>query len=67
MSFCDADGRGGERKSGCLHRQPAVYSWLQLGDMQMTKIPVIILPDMKVVIASLLIAVAGVLLLRKRR
>lgn len=42
----------------------AVYSWLQLGDMQMTSIPVIILPDMKVLIASLFLALAGVLLLR---
>jgi membrane protease YdiL (CAAX protease family) len=45
----------------------AVYCWLQLGDMQMANIPVIILPDMKVVIASLLIAIAGVLLLKKKR
>ncbi|MBR6140815.1 MAG: CPBP family intramembrane metalloprotease [Bacteroidaceae bacterium] len=45
----------------------AVYSWLQLGDMQMTKIPVIILPDLKVFIASLLLAIAGVFLLRKKR
>ena len=45
----------------------AVYSWLQLGDMQMAKIPVIILPDMKVVIASLILAIAGVLLLKKKR
>ena len=45
----------------------AVYCWLQLGDMQMAKIPVIILPDMKVVIASLILAIAGVLLLKKKR
>jgi membrane protease YdiL (CAAX protease family) len=45
----------------------AVYSWLQFGDMQMTKIPVIILPDIKVVIASLFIAIAGSLLLKKKR
>ena len=45
----------------------AVYSWLQFGDMQMAKIPVIILPDMKVVIASLILAIAGVLLLKKKR
>ena len=37
----------------------AVYCWLQLGDIQMTKIPVIILPDMKVIIASLFLAIAG--------
>ena len=45
----------------------AVYCWLQFGDMQMAKIPVIILPDMKVVIASLLFSIAGLLLLKKKR
>ena len=44
----------------------AVYCWLQLGDMQMTRTPVIILPDMKVFIASLFLAIAGVLLLKKQ-
>lgn len=42
----------------------AVYCWLELGEMEMTRIPVIILPDMKVFIASLFLAIAGVLLLR---
>ena len=45
----------------------AVYSWLRLGDMQMTAMPVIILPDWKVIIASLLLALAGILLLKKKR
>ena len=45
----------------------AVYCWLGLGDMQMARTPVIILPDMKVIIASLFLAMAGVLLLRKKR
>ena len=44
----------------------AVYCWLQLGDMQMARTPVIILPDMKVFIASLSLAIAGVLLLKKQ-
>ena len=44
----------------------AVYCWLQLGDMQMARTPVIILPDMKVFIASLFLAIAGVLLLKKQ-
>ena len=44
----------------------AVYSWLGLGDMQMTRIPVIIMPDMKVIVASLFLAIAGVLLLKKK-
>ena len=43
----------------------AVYCWLGLGDMQMTSIPVIILPDMKVIIISLLLAIAGIILIRK--
>ena len=45
----------------------AVYCWLQLGDMQMTSMPVIILPDMKVIIASVVLAIAGGLLLKKKR
>lgn len=45
----------------------AVYSWLRLGDMQMTTMPVIILPDWKVIIASLFLALAGILLLKKKR
>jgi len=46
----------------------AVYCWLQLGDMQMSKMPVIIMPDAKVLIACLLLAIAGgALLLKKKR
>ena len=45
----------------------AVYCWLQLGDMQMTSTPVIILPDLKVVIASLFLAIAGVLSLKLKK
>ena len=44
----------------------AIYCWLQLGDMQMTSTPVIILPNMKVIIASLFLAITGVLLLKKK-
>ena len=44
----------------------AVYCWLHLGDMQMTKMPVIILPDMKVILVSLFLAIAGLLILRKK-
>lgn len=44
----------------------AIYCWLQLGDMQMTSTPVIILPDTKVIIASLFLAITGVLLLKKK-
>ena len=45
----------------------SVYCWLGLGDMQILRTPVIILPDMKVVVASVLLAVLGILLLRKKR
>ena len=45
----------------------AVYCWLQLGEMQMTKIPVIILPDIKIIIASLLLAIVGVVILIRKR
>ena len=45
----------------------AVYSWLQLGEMQMTKMPVIILPDWKVIIASVILALAGLFILFSRR
>ena len=44
----------------------AVYCWLQPGNIQMARMPVIILPDMKVCIASLFLALAGVLLLKKK-
>jgi membrane protease YdiL (CAAX protease family) len=44
----------------------AVYCWLHLGDMQMTNMPVIILPDMKVILVSLFLAIAGVMILRKK-
>lgn len=47
----------------------AVYCWLGLGEMQMAKTPVITLPDWKVIVATLLLAVAGACLLKltKRR
>ena len=44
----------------------AVYSGLGFGEIQTCKIPVIFLPDMKVVVASLLLVVTGVMLLRKK-
>ena len=44
----------------------AVYSGLGFGEIQTCKIPVIFLPDMKAVVASLLLAVTGVMLLRKK-
>ncbi len=45
----------------------SVYCWLGLGDMQILRTPVVILPDMKVVVASVFLAVLGVILLKKKR
>ena len=45
----------------------AIYSCLGFGEIQTCKVPVILLPDMKVFIACLLLAVAGVLLLKRKR
>ena len=44
-----------------------LYSWLGLGDMQMTKIPVIFLPDTKVLLASVVLAVVGVWVIKWKR
>ncbi|MBQ4367249.1 MAG: CPBP family intramembrane metalloprotease [Muribaculaceae bacterium] len=45
----------------------AVYCWLGLGGMQTAKTPVIILPDAKVFLASIFLALAGVFILKKNR
>ena len=45
----------------------AVYCWLGLGDFRMTKIPVIVLTDAKVVVASIVLAIVGILLINKKR
>lgn len=45
----------------------AVYCWLGLGDVQMVSTPVINLPDTKVIVASLVLAIAGVLLLKRKQ
>ena len=44
-----------------------LYSWLGLGDMQMAKIPVIFLPDSKVLLASVVFAAAGVWVIKRKR
>ena len=44
-----------------------LYSWLGLGDMQMAKIPVIFLPDSKVIFASVVFAAAGVWVIKRKR
>lgn len=43
----------------------AVYCMLGIGEIQMSKTPVIILPDTKVVVAAVIIAVVGLIILRK--
>ena len=45
----------------------AVYACLGFGEIQSCNLPVILLPDMKVFIAGLLLAVIGVVLLKKKR
>ncbi len=39
----------------------AIYCWLGLGDMQMAKTPVIFLTDTQVIIGSIVLAIAGIL------
>lgn len=43
----------------------AVYCMLGLGEIQMSKMPVIILPDTKVVLAAVVMAVVGLIILKK--
>ena len=44
----------------------AVYCWMGLGDFQMTKTPVIILTDAKVVVGSIILFAIGILLMKPR-
>lgn len=45
----------------------AVYCWLGLGDMQMSKTPLIILTDAKVVVGSIVLFIVGILLINTKR
>ena len=45
----------------------AVYCWLGLGDLQMAKIPVIVLTDAKAVVASVVLSIVGLLLINTKR
>ena len=45
----------------------AIYCWLGLGDMQMAKIPVIFLTDTPVIIGSIVLAIAGILVVSQRQ
>ena len=45
----------------------AVYCWLGLGDLQMAKMPTIMLTDAKVVVASIVLAIVGLLLIYTKR
>lgn len=44
----------------------AVYCWLGLGETQMAKIPVIFLPDIKVLVGSVVLASVGILLIKRQ-
>ena len=45
----------------------AVYRWLGLGDLQMAKTPMIILTDAKFIIASIVLSIAGFLLINTKK
>ncbi len=45
----------------------AVYCWLGLGDLQMASTPVIILPDVKVIVGCILLFAMGILLIKTKR
>jgi membrane protease YdiL (CAAX protease family) len=45
----------------------AVYSWFGLGEIQMAKIPVLFLLDIKIIIISIVLALAGIVLIKMRR
>ena len=45
----------------------AVYSWLGLGEIQMAKIPVLFLLDIKIIIISIVLALAGIVLIKMRK
>ncbi len=45
----------------------AVYCWLGLGDLQMARMPVIILPDVKVIVGCIVLSAIGILLIKTRR
>jgi len=44
----------------------AFYCWLELGDIQMAKMPVIFLPDIKVLVGSVVLAFVGILLIKNQ-
>ncbi|MBR4219346.1 MAG: CPBP family intramembrane metalloprotease [Bacteroidales bacterium] len=45
----------------------AVYCWLGLGELQIAKTPVIILPDAKVIIASAILFALGFILIKRHK
>ena len=45
----------------------AVYCWLGIGDLQMSKTPLIILTDAKVVVGSIILFIVGILLINTKR
>ena len=45
----------------------AVYCWLGLGDLKMASIPIIILPDVKVIVGCIVLFAIGILLIKTKR
>lgn len=45
----------------------AVYCWLGIGNLQMTRTPVIILADWKIVVSGILLAAMGMMLIKAKR
>lgn len=44
-----------------------IYSWLGLGSVQMAKTPVIVLLDTKIIIISIVLALAGIMLIKRKK
>lgn len=44
-----------------------VYSWLGLGSIQMAKTPVIVIPDAKIIIISIVLALTGIVIIKSNK
>ena len=44
-----------------------VYSWLGLGTIQMAKTPVIVIPDAKIIITSIVLALTGIVIIKTNK
>lgn len=45
----------------------AIYSWLGLGSIQMAKTPVIFLLDTKIIVISIILAIIGIVLIKRKK